>query len=431
MLLASLSLIFSLSISIPSCDGHKKPESSEGQEKSEYDYPKVTDNILADTEGGAGGKIAKVTNLNSGGEGSLRDAVNMEGARIIVFEVGGVIDLAQNGITIDEPYMTVAGQTAPSPGITLIRGGITVRTHDVILRHLMVRPGDAGEPEKSGWETDAISTAGGDAYNILIDHCSGTWATDENISASGPRLKGPDSTSHQVTISNCLIAECLSHSTHAKGEHSKGTLIHDNCRKITVDRNLYAHNMRRNPYYKTAATGIIANNLIYNPGNQAIHSYWAESEWEGHPEPPLARISVVGNVLLPGPDTQTKVFISAEHAELYLEDNQIISNGEDLSMREGSFNEVDEPPIWSEDLEIFDSGKVYDYVLSNAGARPADRSPIDQRIINTVKNKNGNIIDSQEEVGGYPDPEPVHRELDIPEDNVQEWLNEMAREVEK
>ncbi|MBS3772176.1 MAG: hypothetical protein KGY69_18125, partial [Bacteroidales bacterium] len=97
----------------------------------------------------------------------------------------------------------------------------------------------------------------------------------------------------------------------------------------------------------------------------------------------------------------------------------------------GTFNEVDEPPIWSDDLEIFDSGKVYDFVLSNAGARPADRSPIDQRIINNIRNRNGNIIDSQEEVGGYPDPEPVHRELDIPPDNVQEWLNEMAREVER
>ncbi|MDZ7690889.1 MAG: hypothetical protein U5K69_07090 [Balneolaceae bacterium] len=141
---------------------------------------------------------------------------------------------------------------------------------------MKVRPGDAGEPKKVAGKWMGIATlgAGGNTYNILIDHNSVTWATDENISASGPRLFGPDSTSRRVTISNNLIAEGLSNSTHSDGEHSKGTLIHDHCENIVVTRNLYAHNVNRNPYYKTAATGIIANNLIYNPGNIAIHTYW-------------------------------------------------------------------------------------------------------------------------------------------------------------
>jgi pectate lyase len=386
------------------------------------------DEIPAITKGGQGGKIIKVTNLNSEGKGSFREAVNMDGSRIIVFEVGGVIDLGKSRIIIDKPHVTIAGQTAPPPGITFIRGGISVTTHDVIIRHIMVRPGDAGEPKKSGWEPDGIATSGGNAFNILIDHCSVTWSVDENISASGPRLEGPENTSHKVTISNCLIAECLSNSTHAKGEHSKGSLIHDNCREITVQRNLFAHNKQRNPYFKTAATGIIANNVIYNPGNAAIHTHWVKSEWEGHPEPPLAKIAIAGNVLIPGKDTKIKAFVNGDHAELFLSENYIENNSSGIPLTAGTFKETDSPPF--QPAGLLATGKVTDYILTNAGARPADRNPIDQRIIDSVKKKQGRIIDSQNEVGGYPDYAPVYRELNIPEKNIQEWLDKMAQEVE-
>ena len=90
------------------------------------------------TDGGRGGEIVRVTNLNNDGPGSLREAIAMEGPRIVVFEVGGVIDLEKQTITISNPDITIAGQTAPSPGITLIRGGIDVKTHDVILQHLRI-----------------------------------------------------------------------------------------------------------------------------------------------------------------------------------------------------------------------------------------------------------------------------------------------------
>jgi pectate lyase len=380
------------------------------------------------TKGGQGGKIVKVTNLQSSGEGSFLDAVKMDGPRIIVFEVGGVIDLEKTRIIIDKPFVTIAGQTAPSPGITFIRGGISVTTHDVIIQHIMVRPGDAGEPKKSGWEPDGIATSGGNAYNILIDHCSVTWSVDENISASGPRLEGPENTSHKVTISNCLIAECLSNSTHAKGEHSKGSLIHDNCREITIQRNLFAHNKQRNPYFKTAATGIIANNLIYNPGNAAIHTHWVKSEWEGHPEPPTAKITIMGNVLIPGNDTKIKAFINGDHAELFLRENYIENNPSKIPLTAGTFKETDSPPF--QPAGLMDTNKVTEFILAYAGARPADRDPIDQRIIDSVKKKQGRIIDSQNEVGGYPDYAPVYRKLIIPEKNIQEWLDRIAREVE-
>jgi len=181
----------------------------------------------AHTPGGRGGQIIRVTNLNNDGPGSLREAVNTKGPRIVVFEVGGVIDLDRKTLKITEPYLTIAGQTAPSPGITLIRGGIDLGGHDVVIQHIRVRVGEAGAPKKSGWEEDAFSTIG-DAHDIIVDHCSFYWATDENMSASGQRFVGdtPESwrahTSHRVTFSNNIAAEDLAYATHFKIEHSKG-----------------------------------------------------------------------------------------------------------------------------------------------------------------------------------------------------------------
>src|SRR5690606_24360488 len=140
----------------------------------------------ADTAGGRGGQIIRVTTLATEGPGSFAEAVNTPGPRIVVFEVGGVIDLGVKTLRITEPHLTIAGQTAPAPGITLIRGGIDIATHDVIVRHLRVRPGDAGKARRSGFDFDAISTVG--ARNVIVDHCSLTWGTDEGLSASGTRF---------------------------------------------------------------------------------------------------------------------------------------------------------------------------------------------------------------------------------------------------
>src|SRR5687767_15113871 len=128
----------------------------------------------ADTPGGRGGAILRVTSLAADGPGSLRAALEAKGPRIIVFEVGGVIDLGRATLSIDEPFLTIAGQTAPSPGITIIRGGLDIRTHDVIVRHIRIRTGVDGQAPRSGWEADALSTVG--AYNVIVDHCSMSWA---------------------------------------------------------------------------------------------------------------------------------------------------------------------------------------------------------------------------------------------------------------
>ena len=93
------------------------------------------------TAGGRGGQIIRVTTLAADGPGSLKAALEAKGPRIVVFEVGGVIDMGRTTINVTEPFLTIAGQTAPSPGITIIRGGMDVKTHDVIIRHIRIRPG--------------------------------------------------------------------------------------------------------------------------------------------------------------------------------------------------------------------------------------------------------------------------------------------------
>jgi hypothetical protein len=388
----------------------------------------------ADTPGGRGGAILRVTNLDADGPGSLRAAIQTKGRRIVVFEIAGVIDLGGKALRIDEPYLTVAGQTAPSPGITVIRGAIYITAHDVILRHLRVRPGDDGRPKRSGWEPDGISTSGGNAHDVLIDHCSVTWATDENVSVSGPRLEGPEATSHRVTIRNCIIAECLHDSTHAKGPHSMGSLIHDFCREVAVVGNLYAHNNARNPYFKAHTTGAIVNNVIYNPGSAAIQLGYSAGEWVGsryEPVPP--RVSVVGNVYLQGANTRAGLAMIERPGKVFEADNIALDrDGKPATIVGRGVEVISEKPAWPEGLEPLPARDVLDAVIRRAGARPRDRDEIDKRIIRELVERKGQIIHSQEEVGGYPRVEPVRRPLDVPGNakEIDAWLDRLAAELE-
>jgi len=387
-----------------------------------------------DTKAGTGGKVIKVTNLSADPNipGSFPNAIKTKGPRIIVFEVAGVIDLNKKPLYISRPFITIAGQTAPSPGITIIRGGINIGTHDVLVQHISVRPGDAGMPKKSGWESDAISASGADAYNIVIDHCSATWATDENLSVSGLRHKGPKGTSRKVTISNCIIAECLYDSTHSKGPHSKGSLIHDYCSNVAVIANLYANNYQRNPYFKAHTTGVIVNNIIYNPGKKGIHVGYVNKEWvNSQIEPKKGRIAAVSNVVQYGTDTLKGLAMIVNKGDVYIEDNIGFSiDGKPLRLKGPQITVLDKKPVWPQGLKPIPSEKVIEYVTKNAGARPKDRDKIDQRIINDFLNRKGKIIDSQQQVGGYPSHKMVTRKLNVPKTNIQQWLDEMAQQVE-
>lgn len=374
-----------------------------------------------DSKGGSGGEIIRVTNLNREGEGSFAAALEHSGPRIIVFEVGGVINLERKSLRITNPFVTVAGQTAPPPGITLIRGGLSIQAHDIIIQHIKVRPGEAGQPKKSGWEVDGIGCAKG-AWNVIIDHCSVTWSTDENISPSGPRFDGTgpeewrENTSHKIVISNCIIAEGLSNSTHSKGEHSKGTLVHDNASDILITGNLYASNMQRNPLFKGGARGVVVNNYIYNPGNAAIHFGLVEEEWKGHEW--LTGIMIVeANLIEAGPDTKGSMASGSFKGpvEVYWENNMIVSAADRKELN-GTFTRIDTKPFWPKGLSPLPPSEVKKSVLENAGALPWNRDDIDKRIIEGVKNGTGKIINGESEVGGYPSYKPVYRKF-IP----QEW----------
>ncbi|HAV49801.1 MAG TPA: pectate lyase [Brevundimonas sp.] len=369
------------------------------------------------TPGGRGGEFIRVTNLNSEGPGSLRAAIEAEGPRIVVFEVGGVIDLEMKTLRLRNPYITIAGQTAPSPGITLIRGGMDVGGHDVIIQHIRIRPGSADQGWMSGWDEDGIATVS--AYNVIIDHCSLTWATDENLSASGPRFTGstPDEwrrgTSHNITFSNNIVGESLAYSTHSKGEHSKGSLIHDNVTGLLIIGNLYAHNYERSPLFKGGVHGVIVNNLIYNPGPRSIHYNLAPEEWGTVPFE-VGKMSVVGNVLRAGPSTPTDhlafmMIGGAGDVEYYGLDNIAVDQvGEPIRMfgryttSPARIIEMPRPPVWWEGLTPIPAVDVQRSVLSTAGARPWDRDMRDVLLIAEVAEGRGEIIDHEREVGGYP-----------------------------
>ncbi|HWB82749.1 MAG TPA: hypothetical protein VG675_01330 [Bryobacteraceae bacterium] len=382
------------------------------------------------TPAGRGGAIIRVTNLESDGPGSLRAALDTKGPRIIVFEVGGIIDLNRKSLVLKEPFVTVAGQTAPSPGITLIRGGIEIATHDVLMQHIRVRMGDAGQPKKSGWEPEVTTKA---AYNVIVDHCSMAWAVDENLSASGPRYNGPNATTHDTTFSNNILAEGLYDSSHSKGIHSMGTLIHDNCRNIAVIGNLYADNNQRNPYFKALTTGVIVNNVVYNPGKFAIEVDWLPSEWQGRSiQPENARVSVVGNVIIYGANTTPGLAAIGPMGDVYLEDNiGIDKDGHHIpEMTAGQVNILKQKPVWPEGFKAMPAKDTVAWIVAHCGARPSDRDEVDKRVIRDFQQRKGHFIDSQEQVGGYPKATPVTRKLDIPKDNIDAWLAKMARDLE-
>lgn len=370
------------------------------------------------TPGGDGGKVIKVTTLAGGGPGSLREALTAKGPRTVVFEVGGVIDLARKSIRITEPFLTIAGETAPSPGITLIRGSLEIQSHDVFVRHIRVRAGRDGEAYKSGWEVDGITCW--KAHDVVVDHCSVSWATDENLSASGPRFEGGedpkkwrDGTSHRITFSNNIVAEGLSHASHVKGEHSKGSLIHDNAYEVLIVGNLYAHNLERNQLFKGGVEAVSVNNLIYDPGTRCMHYALNAPEWMGH-EWRVGQLAIAGNVVKGGASTRLDLpFLIVEgqgDLELYAFDNPAhYADGTQMPpvriLNTTPFPKIkllSKPPFWPEGLKLKPSSQVERHVLANAGARPWDRDAVDRRIVAQVKAGTGKVIDDEAEVGGYP-----------------------------
>src|SRR4029079_12922460 len=178
-----------------------------------------------------GGKVIAVTNLSDDGPGSFRAACEAEGRRIVVFRVSGLITLTRK-LVIKQPYITIAGQTAPGDGICLRNYTFVIATHDVIVRYLRSRLGDL-----SRQEADDITLAAG-AENVIVDHCSANWPVDEALPLAG--------NVSNVTVQWCLIPERVHHSKHSKGPHGYGSLSRANG-PVTWHHNLWAHNNSRNP----------------------------------------------------------------------------------------------------------------------------------------------------------------------------------------
>lgn len=384
------------------------------------------------TDGGAGGRIIRVTTLDKSGPGSLAEALSADGPRIIVFEVGGAIDLERSSLSIDEPHVTIAGQTAPSPGITILRGGINVNTHDVIMQHLRVVVGSDGLPKRHGWEVDAFSTRS--AHNLLIENNSFFWGIDENMSASGPRFTGDtveewqEGTSRNIVYRSNLAAEGLADSTHPKGEHSKGSLIHDNATGIVFERNVWAHNVERSPLLKGGVEALMINNLIYDPKYRAVHYNLMDLEWAGH-APVDGKLTAVGNVMRGGNSTDPELpflMIGGVGDLLYYgRDNVAVDkHGNDLPMfgrygvTRAKIREQTAPLHKLDGYLILPAEDVETTLLATSGARPWDRSEMEIRVLFFIAEGRGEVIDSEEEVGGYPTFESTRAPFDEGEWNL-------------
>jgi hypothetical protein len=339
-------------------------------------------------------RIFRIRSLSDSGPGSLRECINAKEPRTCVFEISGEIRL-KSILKIKHPYITIAGQTAPNPGITITQGGFSVETHDVLMQHLAVRPGDNHTGVEPRFR-DAVSIGAApprSAYNVVVDHLSLTWAVDENISTAYPNT-------HDVTISNCLIAEGLYNSIHPKGPHSKGVMIGDLSKRITLRNNLIASNEERNPYIKPGASVEMINNTVYGWGGRGPWSLCNISNNDGTADP--VSLTFIGNSYIPGPWSfvAPPIYASALaiSSRIYIEDSEL--KGDLNSNRSWSLTKLDEetfragyPPITSGAFNNLPSEAAYSKLISDVGSRPRNRSPIDQRIISDVTNRSGSLKD--------------------------------------
>jgi hypothetical protein len=371
----------------------------------------------AQTTGGQGGKVIRVTTLAADGPGSLKAALEAPGPRIVVFEVGGVIDLGGQSVKLREGRITIAGQTAPDPGITLVKGELEVFARDVVIQHLSIRPGAYGRGKRSGNDHDGLSTGAG-AARVIVDHCSFSWATDENLSVGGPRFNGatPDAwrenTSHAITYSHNLIYEGLGEAVHVKGEHSKGSLIHDNANRILLLGNVYASNRERNALFKGGAWGAMVNNLIYNPGGKAVHYNLIAHEWGGQPHQ-VGKVTLVGNVYRAGPGTAERLPLftlgGVGDVQLFEQDNLAVDrHGQPLPITGRYTTSAEIVPVREAylpaGLSWLPPRQLEKLLPLYVGARPWARDPLDFKQLSDIAEDRGQLIDdeTQNNADGLP-----------------------------
>jgi len=349
----------------------------------------------AETPGGRGGRVVFVTRLADAGPGSFREAVAEKGPRTIVFRVAGLIRL-ETKLEISEPFLTIAGQTAPGDGICFRGQTVEIRTHDVVVRHLRFRPGDI-----SGEEVDGLNIGRG-ARRVVVDHCSASWSVDESLSLAGDV--------QDVTVQWCLIAEALDHSRHHKGPHGYGSLVRASG-GVSLHHNLWAHNAARNPRlgddYGRPPWPLfdVRNNVIYDYGALA-------SGMTGD----RLRANYVANYLRPGPSSRTKrgviVLTDTADAGFYVDGN-VVDGRPDVSADNSLlFDRIEaggrrlvrlvERPFEVAAVRTSDAVQALRDVLAGVGATRPRRDAVDTRVVGEVESRTGRVIDSQEDVGGWP-----------------------------
>jgi pectate lyase len=380
------------------------------------------------TTGGRGGKVLEVTNLNDSGPGSLRAAVEAEGPRIVVFRVAGIIEL-ESGLDIENPHITIAGQSAPGDGICLAYDSVNINTHNVILRHLRVR---RGMPE-GGQGSDNIG--GNPEGQVMVDHCSTSWGMDENLSLyrfmkparGGQAIKEP---ARNTTVQFCISSEALNARNHAFGGTWGGE-------DSTFHHNLFASNTGRNPSIGMGGEFDYRNNVIFN---------WRHRTMDGGDETSL--VNVINNYYKPGPatnDNMQNTIARIEQRNQYSPGNRwkagdwypdtsgrpgkwyvagnFVDGHADVTadnwkgMKSGNHGDAPEGARVNTPFEAWPVAQqtaleAYETVLAKAGATLPRRDAVDQRVTETVRTGNvaadnvsadDGIVSDPAQVGGYPE----------------------------
>ncbi|HYD12934.1 MAG TPA: pectate lyase [Allosphingosinicella sp.] len=364
--------------------------------------------------GGRGGAVIRVTNLNDSGAGSLRAAVAARGPRTVIFDVAGTIRL-QSDLVISEPRVTIAGQSAPGGGIALGGGTLIVHADDVVIRHLRVRRGD-----RTPGEGDSVWIRGG--RRIILDHVSASWSVDETLSASARYDRGEGY--WDLTVQWSIIAESLRRSHHGKGEHGYGSLIRGGRgARVSFHHNLWAHHAARMPrpgnYAGPAADPEgplmeFRSNLFYNWG-RGFAGY-------NEDEASLIRYNFIDNAYLAGPDSGGAMAFRERNrlARAFFSGNSMngVVPADPWSLVTGTLPEgyrlsgpVDVAPVAADPAPSATAR-----VLARAGAWPRDAA--DARVIESVRRRTGRHIDSQEEVGGWPELASGRPEADTDGDGM-------------
>jgi pectate lyase len=365
-----------------------------------------------DTPGGRGGKVLYVTNLNDSGAGSLRAALVADSPRIVLFKVSGTITL-NSDIIVKKPFLTIAGQTAPGEGVQIRGAQIKIATHDVVIRYLKMRAGDALNGSDPA-DRDAVSlNKDVNAYNIVIDHSTLVW---------GPDVGGITflSGTHDATVSNSILGEGLYVSNHpeanlAEAGHSLSVNVTQLSSssyptRITIHHNLLTTSSERNPRVIGGENIDIVNNVIYN---------WRDDPSQGNPR----KLNLIKNFYIKGPMTTKSTALVAWKPAVEsggtLRPGSVFESGnltEGFTTVRGGSKSVYATALFAPySITAEDAPQdAYNKIVSEAGASRqvsgADgtitlvRDSVDQRIINNLVTRQGTFLNgvNANGVGGFP-----------------------------